>query len=102
MDFPRWLEGPLGHSAGLFNPCQSTSVLHSSLGVSRDAFCCPLQVLRPLRLVGNAERVGFPEPALKDPCLSLPLQAVQAWLCVLAKQTPGISLRSNAKQYKTV
>lgn len=50
----------------------------------------------------NGERADFPEPALKDLRSVPPLQAVQAWLCVLARQIPGTSLESNAKQYKKV
>lgn len=80
-------------------PLQEFSVLHNSVGESRDAFCCPLQVLRPLSVAGNGERADFPEPALKDPVVC---PSGQAWLCALAGQIPGISLGSNAKQNKTV
>lgn len=50
----------------------------------------------------NGERADFPEPALKDLRSVPPLQAVQAWLCVLARQIPGTSLESNAKECKGV
>lgn len=52
--------------------------------------------------MGNGEGDSFPDSALEDLWLLPHLQVVQGLLGALAKQIPGITLGTKAKQYKTV